>query len=60
MELTDTVKNKIKNADSKEEVQIILRDIKNDTKAAGELLSDDDLDQVAGGGGFFQAPGPPR
>ncbi len=60
MELTDTVKNKIKNADSKEEVQNILRDIKNDTKAAGELLSDDDLDQVAGGGGFYQAPGPLR
>ena len=60
MELTDTVKNKIKNADSKKEVQNILRDIKNDTKAAGELLSDDDLDQVAGGGGFYQAPDPLR
>lgn len=60
MELTDMAKNKLKNADSKEEAQNILRDIKNDTKAAGELLSDDDLDQVAGGGGFYQAPGPLR
>lgn len=60
MELSDMAKNKLKNADSKEEAQNILRDIKNDTKAAGELLSDDDLDQVAGGGGFYQAPGPLR
>ena len=44
MELTDVAKNKLKNADSKEEVQNIFQDIKNGTKAAGVLLSDDDLD----------------
>ncbi|MBR4573421.1 MAG: hypothetical protein IKO16_00795 [Lachnospiraceae bacterium] len=56
MELTDVAKNKLKNADSKEEVQNIFQDIKNGTKAAGVLLSDDDLDQVSGGAWFGQIP----
>lgn len=56
MELTDVAKNKLKNADSKEEVQNIFQDIENGTKAAGVLLSDDDLDQVSGGAWFSHIP----
>ena len=43
MELTDELKEKIKNVKSREEAEEILRD-------SGVVLSDDDLDQASGGG----------
>ena len=49
MKLTDQIKEKIDNAQSKEEVKTILDNVKDGAEEAGVILDDDELDQVAGG-----------
>ncbi|MCR5024687.1 MAG: hypothetical protein K6A90_10200 [Lachnospiraceae bacterium] len=50
MKLTEQIKEKIDNAQSKEEVKTILENVKDGAEEAGVILDDDDLDQVSGGG----------
>ena len=49
MKLTDKIKEKIDNAQSKEEVKTILENVKGEVEEAGVILDDADLDKVAGG-----------
>ena len=50
MKFTDRIKDKINEADSKEEVKTILDNVKGEVMNAGVILDDSDLDQIAGGG----------
>lgn len=49
MELTDKIKEKLDNAKSEEEVKTILEEVKCGAEAAGVILDDEEVDQVAGG-----------
>ena len=49
MEFTNEMKGKLENAQSEEEVMDILDETKKGAEDAGVILSDDDLDQAAGG-----------
>jgi len=53
MELTGELKEKVEQAESKEEVKEIIKD-------AGMLLSDEELENVAGGGIGFSKRDPLR
>ena len=61
MKLTEDLKNKIDGAKSEEEVKEILGETKKNVEDAGVILDDAELDQVAGGAGWFgEYTGPPR
>ena len=49
MKLTENLKNKLGGAQSEEEVNEIIDKTKKNVEAAGVILDDDDLDEVAGG-----------
>ena len=49
MEFTNDLKKKLENAQDKEEAQAIIDETKKGAEEAGIILSDDDLDQAAGG-----------
>jgi len=49
MKLTEELKEKLKNASSKEEVKKILEETRKSAEEAGVILDDEDLDNVAGG-----------
>ncbi len=49
MEFTSDLKKKLENAQNKEEAQAIIDETKKGAEEAGIILSDDDLDQAAGG-----------
>ena len=49
MKLSDDLKKKLEAAQSKEEAEAILAEAKKAAEEAGMILSDTELDQVAGG-----------
>ena len=49
MKFTDKIRKKIDNAKSETEVKAILAEIKGGAEEAGVMLTDDELDKVAGG-----------
>jgi hypothetical protein len=49
MKLTDELKDKIKNAKTKEEVDAILAETKGGVQQAGIILDEEELNAVAGG-----------
>ena len=53
MKLTDEIKEKLKNAKTEEERKAILEEMKDKTEEAGVLLSEEDLEKVAGGWWFY-------
>ncbi len=53
MEITEKLKNKHNNAKSADKMQAVLQEAKEDTGKAGAVLSDEDLETVSGGGGFY-------
>ena len=59
MELTNELKEKLEGAQSKEEAEAILAEAKKGIDNAGVILDEAELDQVAGGTGWFgQCSGP--
>ena len=54
MKITDELKKKLENAQSKEEADAILTDAVKGAEDAGFELSDEDLDQISGGGEWQQ------
>ncbi len=53
MELTENLKKKLGGAQSEEEVKEIIGETKKNVEEAGVILDDADLDEAAGGGGFY-------
>ena len=53
MKLTEKLKNKIDGAKSEQEMKTILAETKQNVEDAGVILDDAELDQVAGGAGFY-------
>lgn len=51
MKITEKLKGRLQSAESADEVQTILKEVKKGTEEAGVILSDDDLDQASGGDG---------
>ena len=49
MQLTNELKNKLNNAKTKEEAEMILATAKKNIVAAGIILNDEELNKVAGG-----------
>lgn len=49
MQLSNELKIKLNNAKTKEEAEMILTTAKKNIEAAGIILSDDELNKVAGG-----------
>ncbi len=49
MQLTNELKNKLNNAKTKEEAEMILATAKKNIEAAGIILNDEELNKVAGG-----------
>ena len=54
MNLTDEIKEKLKNAKSEEEARTIINSIREGTEGADIILDDDDLDKVAGGSNWWK------
>jgi copper chaperone CopZ len=50
MVFTKRVKEQLENANTKEEVQVILDKIRKNVEEAGVILNDEDLDVASGGG----------
>jgi hypothetical protein len=59
MEFTNDLKKKLEGAQNKEEAQAIIDETKKGAEEAGIILSDDDLDQAAGGASFDKGGGSP-